>query len=560
MEKFFDAHLHPTLKNHFSDPSIPTSPWESILYRDLTSGFRALSLIKCLIRPFLENTIVSQSSLEQLVKGNYRLAMAALFFPDRDLMKAITSNAAFMDIIEKGKFGKYLNKERFEYLKDAFNGYSLILEDLTLLKSAANGKGEVTFLQKGAEFSEDKNKTLNLIFTIEGLHCLRSNLNEIDQEIIFQDIKRNLIFLQREVFISSINLTHIDNCNGIFSNQAYAMDGLRNSGMDDIPLRPVGKGLTELGKRMVDLLEEREVLTDIKHMSWPARKELYSYRKRKGIQSPLVCTHAGLTGIWFQHSTEKFTDYILGTVKIGLQYELKIGKPVFSNAHRIFDQVCFNTSTINLFNEDLIEIYNSDGLIGISLDKRILGYTEVDWKGGFYTNTSGSVLYFNEGTEKVPRIIDTDFISEEEFNSGGFNAGSQNGKNQTKTVRADLFHDRIKDGLAQEYDMQYLYFVANILHAVKMGGLLEGEKGMEKMLTRVLCIGSDFDGLIDSIGIASKATKVINLKKQFQREFRRLARKAGLDLPAHLTGPYVANRIFYENGRDFVSKRLSSWG
>ncbi|MFD2200055.1 membrane dipeptidase [Shivajiella indica] len=558
MEKLFDAHLHPTLKNHFSDSDNPTSPWDSILYKELTAGFRALSLIKCLIRPFLENTIVSQSSLEQLIKGNYRIVMVALFFPDRDLMKAITSNSAFMDIIEKGKFGKFLNRERFDYLKNTGNGFSVLKEDIDLLQSESGGKGKVNFLQKGDSFTISQEKTLDLVFTIEGLHCLRTDLDEVNQENIFQDIKGNLLSLQQQVFISSINLTHIDNSNNIFSNQAYAMDGLRNSGMDDRFLRPVGKGLTELGKRTVDLLEEREVLTDIKHMSWVARRELYEYRKEKEIHSPIVCTHAGFTGIWFQHATEKFTDYILGTVKNGLQYELKLGKPVFSNAHRVFDQVCFNPSTINLFNEDIIEIYNSDGLIGISLDKRILGYTEVEWRDGFYTNTSESVLYFDEGTERVPRIVDVDFISEEEFNMGGFHAGSQNGKNQRKTVRADLFHDRIKADLSYEYDMQYLHFMANILHAVKVGGLIEGKMGIEKMLTKILCIGSDFDGLIDSIGLASKATKVSNLKKKFQNEFRRLARQAGIDLPGNLTGSFIANRIFYENGRDFVGRRLGS--
>jgi hypothetical protein len=556
MEKLFDSHLHPTLKNHFSDPAHPTSPWESILYKELTSGFRALSLIKCLIRPFLENTIVSQSSLEQLIKSNYRLAMAALFFPDRDLMKAITSNTAFMEIIEKGKFGKYLNKQKFESLRDTSDGFSVLLEDLKLLQSDSKGKGEVNFLQRGEEIPDNKDKTLHLVFTVEGLHCLRSNLDENDPELIFQDIQRNLISLQKEVFISSINLTHIDNSNGIFSNQAYAMDGLRNSGMEDRPLRPLGKGLTELGRRMVDFLEERKVLTDIKHMSWVARKELYTYRKQKGIQSPIVCTHAGLAGIWFHHSTEKFTDFILGTVKNGLHYELKIGKPIFSDAHRFFDQVCFNPSTINLFNEDLIEIYNSDGLLGISLDKRILGYTEVEWERGVYTNSSESVSYFNEGISIVPRIVDTDFISQQEFNSGDFNAGSENGKRRAFTARADLFHDRIKDSLSQEYDMQYLHFVANILHAVKVGRMIDGPNGMEKMLTRILCIGSDFDGLIDSIGIASKATKVAKLKGQFQHDFRRLAKMAGLELAPYLTGQFVANRIFYENGRDFVAGRL----
>jgi hypothetical protein len=90
--------------------------------------------------------------------------MAALFFPNRDLMKAIAFIAAFMAIIEQGKFGKKLNKQKFESLRDNSNGFPVIFDDLKLLQSDSKCKGEGNFLQRGGEIPNTKDKRLPPFF------------------------------------------------------------------------------------------------------------------------------------------------------------------------------------------------------------------------------------------------------------------------------------------------------------------------------------------------------------------------------------------------------------
>jgi len=46
------------------------NPWHTADGKDFLKGFKAISLAKCLIKPFVENSLVSQSSLRQLSDRN----------------------------------------------------------------------------------------------------------------------------------------------------------------------------------------------------------------------------------------------------------------------------------------------------------------------------------------------------------------------------------------------------------------------------------------------------------------------------------------------------------
>ena len=76
------------------------------------------------------------------------------------------------------------------------------------------------------------------------------------------------------------------------------------------------------------------------------------------------------------------------------------------------------------------------------------------------------------------------------------------------------------------------------------------------MLTRTLCIGSDFDGLIDGLDCVSDVTQMEKFKRKFVKEFGQFLKDVKVKLPPGLKVQTVADRIFYENGRDFVLRRL----
>jgi hypothetical protein len=558
MEKYFDSHLHITMKSQFSQQDDPTNPWETITFADLSEGLSFLT--KCLGKAMFEKTFVSQSSPDQLLNANYQLAMVALFYPDKGLLEAIEEKKMFMNLLEKKQgtgFGKILSFKRFQELIDERHPLNVVKNDLELLKLEDPKGRKYKLLKNKAEFHPDKNDVLNLVFTIEGLHCLASDLKEGQLANGADKTIKNLDKLLEEnpIKIISINITHIDNSNQVFSNQAYAMDGMRANGFREVDLRPVGNGLTGEGKKMIKALDERGILTDTKHMSVVARKEFYEFRKREGITSPIVCSHGGLTGIWFDQSDEKFTDYVLETRKIGEHQRMRLGKPVKYKKGKVYDQIGFNSSTINLFNEDVEEIFDSDGLLGISLDQRVLGYSGVFKTGtGHITN---NVLTGSAGIwSGIHWVTDTDFVSLEEFKDRGFKSDRPFGFAWRNCVDADALDSLINKNINNVREIHFLHFAFHILHCLVLGKFFDSKNGVKKMLTQILCIGSDYDGMIESISSAKDATEIHLLRKKFIQDFPGILKEHKIELPEGISIEKAADRIFFENGRDFVLKRL----
>ncbi|WP_332914105.1 hypothetical protein [Algoriphagus boritolerans] len=137
-------------------------------------------------------------------------------------------------------------------------------------------------------------------------------------------------------------------------------------------------------------------------MSPDARFELYHYRSANGITSPLVSSHSGICGIPFRSDSESFASYIYSSVREGDSYRIKVGKPAkytFAN----FPSPGFNATTINLFDEDIKAIYDSDGLLGISLDERVIGYTKARrLNQDTYSDNIGTIQIAGRGTKKNP--------------------------------------------------------------------------------------------------------------------------------------------------------------
>ena len=382
MDYFFDAHFHATLKKQFANPSqqVPApglpmfNPWKTTERKDYLAGFNLISLAKCLLKPFVENTLISQASLTQLTDdSNYKLAIVALIAPDRGLLELITNNGPFMNIVTQGKFGDILVDTQFNQLQKTNDAFAVIQRDLVLL-ALTNAERRVKLLTT-TTFDPQPADLPALVFSIEGLHGLRSDLSDTNPQTIITNILTNLSTLTVGHKIVTINVAHIDSTNALFANQAYAADGFREGGFNEANLHPVGNGLTEAGRQIARELYKREILPDVKHMSWLSRRQFYAFRDAEAIKGPIVCSHAGFTGCWFDSHGERISDYILksSTTKNhgGItEHQIVLGKP---NPYLKRSGVGFNASTINLFNEDIAAILKSDGLIGLSLDQRILG-------------------------------------------------------------------------------------------------------------------------------------------------------------------------------------------
>ncbi|UJP64210.1 hypothetical protein [Mongoliitalea daihaiensis] len=566
MEKFFDSHLHATLKHHFASNTKDVSAWDTLSTRDYSSNFSGFrgKVTLFFLKNFIEGTLRSQSSLTQLIQSKYDLCLMSLYSPDKDLLKALYEHPEFRNIIDRVWFGKILSGKRLESLISTDNHFKILLEDLKLLKEP-NTAGKVNFLSTKDSFDTSP-ETLNLVFAVEGLHCLRSNTSLTESSSILADIGSSIQMIQSQgAKIVSSTITHIDNENQLFANQAYAMDGMRAMGLDDVPLRPTGNGFRPLGIRAIHLLEHHSICTDIKHLSVQARKDLYAHRDSNSMDSPILCTHAGLAGIPFEGSSNSYQNHIIDAqlvrskVKVANAVEdiehmqVTLAKPIAAK-NNLFGTVGFNCSSINLYDEDVKQIYDSSGLLGISLDARILGYVSLF---GLH-NHNQALPYVKEFTHKghsYKLLTDTEFFSLDEFSRLGLQA-----------QRADSWFDDCLNyhnlhpiiggkGSAGHYT-QFLHFMANVLHATRLAQQWDGLAGVEKMLLQTLCIGSDFDGLIDSIRYGTDCTRIDFLKKRFEKDFKSSAKRFGISLPKSLTSKMVGDHIFYHNGKNFVLSRL----
>ncbi|MEM7105516.1 MAG: hypothetical protein AAF502_20430 [Bacteroidota bacterium] len=124
----------------------------------------------------------------------------------------------------------------------------------------------------------------------------------------------------------------------------------------------INKGFTNLGQAVISSTlsnsNGRRVLIDVTQMSVEARKQFYAYVRdfrKVGDRIPIVASHVGISGLsWDDPLYRKRDDEIKNRDSY------------------------LNHWTINLSRQDIMNIYESEGIIGISLDKNLLCGNQVD--------------------------------------------------------------------------------------------------------------------------------------------------------------------------------------
>ena len=514
---FFDFHIHPTLKTLFShdDPANGLQKASPFLKIDTK---RIPGLLRwCTEFDFIMS---SQSNLDQLFNNDVKLFGFPLFIPDTALMnndlvenKAVNSNLKFY--IHKAQLTKLIKKHPFKNLLD---------DDLpTLFDTARFGMGhrKIVPLTKKSDFKENAVDQIHVFFTIEGLHTLCDQPNDYN----LGAIKRNLDTLLARFPILSVTLTHLQQSD--ICNHAYAIQFI-----NDDRFNPTKFGISPKGLTMLDHLRSKNILIDIKHMSLLARKRMYDIYETQGWNDPIICTHAGLTGI----SWDNIHRYIYKKPFFRSDYvQVRYGKPV---KYGKFHRPAFNPVSLNLYDEDVLTILKSGGLLGLSLDKRILGFKE-------YENNSSL-------RERVPNNIDR--FSRSEFEQvvnknkvwGGAVAG---GECQS--------WNQVKDGgevdpMLSEFHL--LYFMQQIAHIIVVAQ--NNNYAVTKALKQI-CLGSDFDGIINPIFTCDSMDELGVFKIQFKNQFVKFCKDSNVSLPGNFSINRFSDDLFYENGKRFVLNRLT---
>ena len=510
---FFDFHCHPGLKPQFSKPTAKPSPWDAIIAKlAITKGWTIR------INSLFNEVLNSQSNLTQLVQNNVRMIGLILHAPEQKIGQVLGEKG----IVNKGKIN-LIDKTQLAYLTTGVHSFELINEELRWLTVAVSPipGTKLKIVKKASDFNEADQNTVFGVIIVEGLHCFFDDLNAPDAK---EKYTKNFNKFTTENTVISMNICHMQQ--NQFCNHAYGIQ-LFNPAL----FYPTGNGITTWGNEVINSMVSKKILVDIKHMSLKARLDLYrTFRlpdpEPKYVQ-PLICTHAGTTGL-------PIIDRVKYIYKVpedkGSVYELKHLKP----RSRFYDDVYHNASSINLYDEDIENIFLSEGIIGLSFDQRILGF------GDDSVQTS------------VTQPHDLEYISHLE---ASFFFGPTPENLHVWPDDNNVWASEDLDDLAQKQDLypdlHRKFLINNILHILWVAS--KKPSISLKKAAKQICIGTDFDGLINAIDCCKTADGLQKLKDDMRQELARGLNKNGFQ---ELNVETLLDDIFYNNGKNFMLKRL----
>jgi len=357
---YFDFHAHIVLKQVFADqPNIDT-----IIYPTDIALIPAL----CTDLPTIIESQIHQSQLASF--QDVVIVGAVLYGLESSLANAVIPLQKYLNPASQGKLSATLLADAAAVNYETFTEF--VLDRVLSLYLAA--PASFNLLSKTAFDSPLPINKVNIFFSVEGCHSLVDTINRVTpaQGYDPKEILSNLDILLGKVKIVAVNLTHLQQSS--LCNHAFGMQLA-----DPSPFYPTGNGLADDGRVVLQGLFDRGVGYDLKHMSWKTRQDLQTdigAGKFSKVSLPM-CTHAGFTGVafkdWAGYISRKDPQFAGAP---GVLY-LEIAKTIQEDSDPSRPAPGFNMSTINLFNDDIEWIVRNGGMIGLSMDRRILGYVGV---------------------------------------------------------------------------------------------------------------------------------------------------------------------------------------
>jgi microsomal dipeptidase-like Zn-dependent dipeptidase len=554
MQKVFDGHFHLLFKHYIGSNN------------KIGENIRLTGLGQTLDEIF-GGPFDSQSSPELVSRSPLSVGVCSLIalehaFANRILtVKGINIGKLILPLDWK-KVEKIKNSKT-TYYDDFLDQVNFYLQSKTQLGKAPyhihfTGRGDAWHKLLDTEATYQKllaeNTKRYLVFSIEGGHNL-SNVPIKSKDLESQNPELQLKALQErnDVDFMSINLCHLSDISeqrlGGFSQGLNKSAQIAFFSEDFFP--KVEFGLTERGKKVIRqalLHEERPVLIDVKHMSVYTRFHFYAYRSVLAEENaavdrlPIVSTHTGFVFTSLRNFL-KDKPYRLGKDDTHGYRELvtenrKIGRTNDKRNHELYA----NPWTINLFDEEIVEIMQSKGIIGISLDQRILGHAKS----------------FKDG--KRPKDFEPELVAKLE-------AEKLFEKGELPFAAEGFFEDIFKAPTRAERHI--MLFCMHLVYAVRVGqeGLpwLDGTSPWDH-----LCIGSDYDGLINPINGYDNITEIGKMAKDL-KTYLPLAdffldgegKKSLLYLENGKVDPTfldeVIEKVMFTNGVRLVARFLKNW-
>jgi len=368
MKKFADIHCHPTLFPYSRKRGGGNALESSIWFQDKTK-------IKN------RNTTLprfSQTDLVSLLKGNVKLVFASLspieqnWFSNSNSRKNITQIGQIVTHFSKRRINQIQNN-RYNYFDELLYEYYFLLKQIRnkreIFKNGQIKNVQAIIPKNIDEFEKYMNDddAIIIIPTIEGMHSLISgnniDLEDISSKEIIESIKtlKQLIF--PPLFITFAH--HFYNGLSGHEKSLNPQNRLQTFLFKLVDQTyKINEDINEVGKDAVlNLLSiqkykncGRRILIDAKHMSITSRRTFYKIITEHNKNNPddiipIIHSHTAYSGFDSMETLEQISDL----------------DQQFYN-----DSYLFNPSTINLADEEVRIIFESGGLIGISLEEKLI--------------------------------------------------------------------------------------------------------------------------------------------------------------------------------------------
>lgn len=532
---YFDLHAHPTMKAFLSGthPANRRSVWDD---RNPPKPITAPLLL--LARPIL----VHQANLSQLHDGVVNLCVSVHHAPE----KAMAGSHFFQT--QARHIPTFVSPTLLQEIGDMQPGqgrsyFQHLQESLALTPATLSGP-EGQRMQVLRRLRDYDPSCVNLIRAIEGAHSLYDDADGTTA-------MANLLLLLPEHRFLYLTLAHLTD-NRLFTH-AFGMRMKVGpvTIADSTDFFPRRAGITPRGLELLAAVLQAGILVDVKHLSRSARMQFYDYRRQYFPDRPILCSHAAAAGcsrdnppfrkaVWQRDYRQPAKRRDANETLVVVHYEQA------HNGAQV-TPTDFNPWSINLYDEDIREIVESGGLIGISLDKRIAG----DGRNIKEVFSLAEYQLFPHRPDIKRGLLpeDDEVSTEDELLTQELTdeLTAEAAPADSAPEAASLAEERTQRQ-RKAYRRQLRLLAHQILYMVRQAG---------PTTWQCLCIGSDFDGLIVPLRCCPTVLEFDDLEAALAQE---LLNQAEQGPDAGLTAANVRERVrdlLWRNGWRFLEQHFN---
>ena len=381
-----DLHCHPQYKafarahkdsnlppeNQGSTPSNKSSLWY----------YNPPTLSDKLLNYFVSVTKFSQTNLTASMYGNLLVMVVGLGATEQPFFKNKLGTGVIADLIDD--FAAGFGRPRINVIQAMTDYWKDFMNEMKFMEQGANKvvrvdgqyftyKLPVNFFElqqniaanenPGAGSTQSQPLIISIVCAVEGMHILNCGL---EKPCTPAEVKLNALKLK--------NLAHAPwfvTFSHHFYNElcGHARSLRKEIGKLTNQENGINTGFTPLGEEVMDILLDnnngRRILIDVKHMSPLGRQRFYELRKTKyHSEIPIIISHGVCNGLPFYGSTVSRYP-LLGETFINPLDDTKGDDGQYKD-HNL----------INFYDDEIIAMVQSAGIIGVQLDERRLANDE----------------------------------------------------------------------------------------------------------------------------------------------------------------------------------------